>query len=159
MENIQLAFDVSYQQLRGQKEDLRHIRNQASIGAAISGLIASVFASLLGEGGMTAYNLAPFFFGIGLSLWLVLLTFSASIAFAILAVLDWRKCVFELSPLWILKENENSRSYAHILDQLAKDADMYFDDNEVVMKAARQHLWFALVFGWAQILAWLNLIF
>jgi hypothetical protein len=156
---ILIAFEVSKFQLSGQKEDLRTLRNQASFGAAISGLIATVFASLVEPSQLQSDAVFVSILGISLEFWFVVLAFSASVGFAIRVGSGWKDCTFELNPRWILRENEIGKEPQQILAKLAKDADDYFNENEDVISDARSNLWASMVFGWVQIPAWLLVLF
>ena len=154
-----LAFEVAFSQLNGQKEDLRNLRNQASFGAAITGLIATVFATLLSavadDNPITRFTSGVTMIGLSIEAWFVVLSLTASLSFAILVMVSWRKCVFELSPKHIL----NQSSIHGVLRELATDADGFFDQNENVIQEAKSYLWWCLVLGWLQIPSWLVLLF
>ena len=154
-----LAFEVAYSQLNGQKEDLRNLRNQASFGAAITGLIGTVFATLLSamsdDDAITRFKTGATMIGLSIEAWFVIISLTSSLSFAILVMVSWRKCTFDLSPMHILKQS----NIDEILRELATDADKYFDQNERVILEARSYLWWCLVLGWVQIPAWLLLLF
>ena len=155
MNGSKIAFEIAFAQLRGQKEDLRNVRNQASFAAAITGLIATVFASMVPAERVSNLEVGQLILGISLDALLVFILFSASMYFAIMVMTNVRTCIFEFDPRLALDGGGEDE----LLAQYAKFADRFFDGNEEVIGEARSNLWRALVCGWAQIPAWLNLIF
>ncbi|MCR9062157.1 MAG: hypothetical protein NXI02_32895 [Rhodobacteraceae bacterium] len=154
-----LSFEIARSQLANRKEDLRGIRNQASFAAALSGLIASVFSSLVPDGQFRSDVLALGWLGVSVEIWFVIISFSGSIAFAIRVGSGWKSCTFELNPRFVINTSNISRDLDEVYRILAIDADEFFDKNEKVISDARTNLWFAIVLGWAQIPAWLLVIF
>mgnify|MGYP006102506271 CR=1 FL=1 len=95
----EIAFDIAYEQLRSQKTDLKGFRDQAAIGAAVSGLIATVFARIVGQDAfvISAEKLGTIF-DLPVSVWLVIVVFATSLGFASLTVIGWKKMKFDLNP-------------------------------------------------------------
>lgn len=155
----ELACNIALEQLARQKEDLRSIRNQASFSAAISGLIATVFSTLLAGNGSRAFKEQPDFLWFSIEGWLVIVAFAGSIAFAVQVVVARMVVNFEISAEWILGKEKNGDTLEKIRYDLATFAEEYFDENEIVIAKASQNLLFSLIFSWAQIPAWLLLVF
>lgn len=148
----ELAFEVAYAQLRSQKEDLRNARNQAGMAAAMTGLIGTVFASIVDPNNIVAVE--PYsFLSVSFEFWFVILSFSSSIYFSAMVSMAQRTCNFELNPNWILEREGEAVIESKAL--LAKDCDAYFDQNELVIREARNNLWWAITMGCVQIPAWL----
>lgn len=133
------------------------MRNQAGIAATISGLVATVFASLVDSARVFRVDQDTFLL-LPLDLWLVLMTFVPSIYCAAMVGVTWRTCTFELSPKFILDEHTKGTTESDIKKKLALDADRYFDENEEVISEAQSYLWWASVLACSQIPAWLILI-
>ncbi|MCB1394397.1 MAG: hypothetical protein H6898_11385 [Rhodobacter sp.] len=151
-----LAFDIAFSQLAGQKEDLRNRRNQATFSGAVSSLIASVFASLLGS--KEAFFRDPVFLGFSLEGVLLLLVFTASLVFAIRVQTALGKVNFELSSRRILWAVEQKRRRSTEIKFLAEEAERFFDENERVIASVTGDLWWSLVFSFAQIPLWVMLL-
>lgn len=153
-----VAFDLSVKQLSAQKEDLRSVRNQASVVAAISGLIATVFSSLIGPEHISKFTSEPILLWFSIEGWFVLLAFSGSILFCARVVIYRMDVTFELSAAWILAQRDKRLSVTELQQSLAEYAEGYFDENEVVISKAQSELFFALILSWLQIPAWLLLL-
>jgi len=154
----EIAFEIARSQLSSQKEDLRNIRNQAGLAGATSGLIATVFASLLDFESFRAGS-QIWFAGIPLQFWLVLVPFVGSVVFLVRAVAGWKDCTFDLNPIWVINHQDDATPPNNLLKELTKDADKFFDGNEQVISDARSNLWWSMVLGTSQIPAWLVIIF
>ena len=159
------AYDASYGQLRSQKEDLKSFRAQASFCAAISGLVATAFATIAADN-LFSGDARHQFLGVSLYEWLVLITFVLSIAFAILAIVDWRTVRFELSPKTALHFSKHYDHYpeegfrsaeAQLYALLATEADEFFNENEEVIDRIKTYIFMSLFFAFAQIPAWVIL--
>jgi hypothetical protein len=150
------AFDLAYGQLRAQKADLQFFRGQAAFAAAVSGIIASVFSSIVGEKLISPEM--PIFLGLDAVGWLVVGSFSLSVGFAVKAFMGWSTCTFDLNPNTAIYYIEHQMSHEELLCRLAKDADAYFDKNEEIITQTRHSLGMALICSWCQIPAWLLLV-
>jgi hypothetical protein len=149
-----LAFDVALAQLRSQKDDLRYARNQAGMAAALSGLIATVFAGLVEPNKITIEG-SYFILSLPLDVWLVISLFFASIYYAAMVGLAQRRCIFELFPRFIITQGDNGIPIEKTFEELAMDCDRYFDENEAVIAEARSNLWKSVVSGCSQVPAWM----
>lgn len=158
LSHSQLAYEIAITQLRSQKDDLRNARNQAGMAAAMSGLVATVFAGMLQPTDFLQ-NSEVNWMSIPLEFWLVILTFFASLYFAAMVSITQRTCYFEMQPKWVLERDKTSETVEATYKQLALDCDDFFDQNEVVILEARNNLWWSVVFGCAQIPAWLLVVF
>ena len=153
------AWDLSYSQLRAQKEDLKYLRNQASFCAAVSGLIASVFANLVRSNPQYVFGDSPDgFLGFSLCEVLVIGLFTGSIAFSVVAVIGWKTCNFDMNSATILHAKDHQRDEDNLFSQLSSDAQEYFVENEKVLDDAKEKLRWSLILAWAQIPAWLTLL-
>ncbi|WP_400087200.1 hypothetical protein [Yoonia sp. R78084] len=153
-----ITFDMARAQLLSQKDDLRNLRNQASFGAAITGLIATVFATLLGSEGFRDFrglagDVAPI-----AEIWILLALFASSLFFSILVIVSWSSVTFEQSADWVIQHANEGRSDLELLQALAKEAEVFADQNEVVILATMNHLWWSLVLSWAQIPFWVLIL-
>lgn len=160
MSTARFAFELAYGQLRGQKEDLKSFRGQASFCAAISGIIATAFSSLAPPSFLSSMsNEGMQFLQITFFEWFVIITLTLSVLFAILAIIHWQTCTFELNPAVPIHHAEENQERADAMYlKLAKDADQYFDQNEAVITEVRVMLLRSLVFAFLQIPAWIILI-
>ncbi|WP_143076288.1 hypothetical protein [Roseovarius lutimaris] len=159
MEPTQLAYELSVKQLNLQREDLRNIRNQAAFAAAISGLIATVFSSMMGSENVSRLLVGDAFLGLNVESVLLFFTFGGSLAFAIRVQINWQKVTFDLNPLYILSSFDEGITAEAIQCTLAKDADRFFNENESVVDDAKFNLRMSLILSWSQIPAWLLLIY
>ena len=153
---IRIAYEIAYGQLRSQKSDLQFFRGQAAFAAAISGLVATFFAGMLG--GKLVGGEQAVFFGLSFPGLLGFSFFGFSIGCAVKAFMDWRTCKFDLNPLTALHYAEHELPYEDLLKVLASDADKYFDENEKIITDVRHYLGMALLSGWCQIPAWLAVV-
>lgn len=154
-----LACEVALRQLSGQKEDLRSLRNQASVLIALSAIIATVFSAISSEDILIHFSEGLSFLWFSLGGWFVLVTFSGSIFFAIRVTIFRRTVNFEISPNWILNEHESGKASDRIEESLARHAEKFFDDNEIVITGVHNDLFWAFLLCWLQIPSWLILIF
>lgn len=152
----QIAFDLAYGQLRSQKADLQFFRGQASFAAAVSGLISTVFATILGEKLLNPTGIV--FFGLSPIGCIILICFALSVAFAVKAFMGWKLCTFDLNPQTALHYSKYELCSNDLKRTLELDADKYFDSNETVIADARHFLSLSLIFAWLQIPAWLLLL-
>ena len=158
MENdaTDFALEIAYQQLRSQKEDLRAERNKSAVALTFSGLIATVFSSLVEPSQLNESNY--FFLGVGLEVWIFMVLFSTSIIYSVLASFP-RKCTFDLSSKWVLENYGSDVLTQSNKEDLARYCEDFFDQNEAVIKQAQAHVASAFAFAFSQIVAWVNILF
>ncbi|MCB2150648.1 MAG: hypothetical protein KDE06_05315 [Rhodobacteraceae bacterium] len=153
------AFELSYSQLRSQKEDLKSLRNQASFCAAVSGLVASVFVNIANGANRTVFvDDGGGFFGFSILGMLAILLFSLSVMFAAFVVIGWKNCIFDLNSDVFIHAKDHNRAEDEVFTQLASDSKKYFEDNEGVIDDAKCYLTNSLIFAWAQIVPWVALL-
>jgi hypothetical protein len=158
------AFDLAYAQLRSQKEDLKNYRNQASICCAVTGLIASFFASFSRLHSINVFGcfeeclyLMPF------SVWALLSLITLSIVSAVAAIISWQEVKFDLDPDTILHSviyyDKLPSPETTLFVSLARDANKFFDENEDVLDDVKLKLAMSFLLGWAQIPIWIIVIY
>ncbi|WP_162620407.1 hypothetical protein [Limimaricola cinnabarinus] len=158
-EYSKFAYELSYSQLRGQKEDLKSLRNQASYCAAITGLVATIFASFFrviypefsalkaGEG-----------IHLPLAFWLIFGSVLVSIILSSLVLVGRGEYTFELNPDAILHAITTETKLPDLHAKLAKDADEFFDENERKIGRVRWLLGGGLFAAVFQVPLWIFLI-
>jgi hypothetical protein len=155
----QLSYDLAVKQLNLQREDLRTLRNQAAFAAAVSGLVASVFSSMLDQDKASAILSGNAFLGLNVASLLLFVCFGGALAYAIRVQVNWQKVTFDLNPHFIISETEAGKSLDDIQMVLARDAESFFDENEPVLDDAKCNLRMSLILSWSQIPLWLLLIY
>jgi hypothetical protein len=154
------ALDLAYEQLRGQKDDLRHYRNQASICAAICGLVGTFFAQITRAAGIPISKCDKFcIFGIEAWLLVALASVFFSILFAIAAIITWTECTFELQPDRYRYAVEYGEPETEFYLSMANEADKFFEENENVVYDVKLKLTASCLMAWLQIPAWMLFIF
>lgn len=151
-----LAFDLARSQLASQKEDLRALRGQAALAAAISGLFATIFATILVGSDV---DLSVISIRSNPLIYLYAAAFAASSIFAVKVAVDWSTCTFDQSPKWILDHQKKGEDFEKIIKSLAIEAEEFFDENNKEVERIQGLLWWALVLGWLQLPFGLMLIF
>ncbi len=141
-----------------QHNDLINLRNQASIGAAVTGLIGTVFASLLGPDSAQNAIIGEEFLGLSIMGLFVIIFFSASIYFSATVLIWLDEFTFSFDPPKILEESKKHPSIENLLAAYSRDGAWFFQDNERKISNAQNRLWWAMVLGWAQIIPWVVLI-
>lgn len=154
----QIAYHHIIAKLDSQRADIRNLRNQASISAAVSGLIATVFASLVGSGGKIGPLVEGSFLGFSPAAFILFCVFGTSIAFAILVVIDWHEFTFAFDTEKMLEIGAQKGSEEAFYESYVTDGEWFFRDNEKKIELAQSRLWWAMVLGWAQIIPWIVLI-
>lgn len=149
---LQHLFD----KLSSQQSYLQNLRNQASISAAITGLVATFFGALL-SGNVTAI-FGGFLFG--LSIWSVLafLCLTLSIAFSSFVIIHTNEFTFSFDTAKMLRNLRNLPSRSEYLEKYVEDGEWFFVDNERLISHARSNLIFSLIFGFLQILPWIAIV-
>lgn len=148
-----VALQMSREQLRSQKEDLRHIRGQASFSAALNGAIATIFLTVF----FTSQDVSGQVFS-NVLFFLAICSFLGSLVFSILAISDWKTCHFDQSARWIFSELAKQKADKDVIKTLALEAEGYFDENEKVVQGVRIQIWWSSVLAWAQAIAWISLL-
>ena len=155
---LRTAYELSISQLAAQRSDLVGYRNQASFCAAVSGIIATVFASLGGESLLEKFTQEPVFVSLSLGGFMVLAVFTASNAFAVLVLVSWKECCFDIAPLWMVGMSENGHTEDQILEEAVEDAHGFLAENEKSIAHVRTYIWWASVLSVVQIPFWLILL-
>ncbi|MGH1355544.1 MAG: hypothetical protein ACRBBS_10750 [Thalassovita sp.] len=155
---LEKAFDVSIENLKGQKEDLRSVRSQSAFSAAIASLIASFFGGMVGSSGIDILVSDSGVWGFRLEFLLAMVAFSSSIGCSILVSVKVGKVAFEANPLAIIYWKEHENYVGQGYKMMAKRNHLSFRRNEFVIDEARCYLWSALVSGFVQIPFWIMLV-
>jgi hypothetical protein len=151
-------LQISLSQLRSQKEDLRNFRNQAGFMSATSGIVATVFAGLLPDVTLDEFLSGNFFMGYRVEAFLVLFLFSLSMLFSFRVVICWGKVTFDLDIADLAKRMKKASSRDDFTLVIASEIDRYCMSNEDAVSRARNDLFFAGIFSFCQIPAWLCLL-
>jgi hypothetical protein len=150
----ELAFNISMSQLRSQKDDLRSVRNQAGMAAALAGLIATLFAGMIDLS--YAMEKGSFFLiFLPLDFWFVILTFVGALFSATRVATSVKFCTFDLDANWILGRGADGEAIKITHQKLAMECEGFFQENESVISDARFYLQMSILFSIAQIPAWL----
>ena len=151
----ELAMQHLIQKLQGQQDYLVALRNQAGISAAVTGLIAGVFANFLGNNVDLLFSNE--FLGFSILGILALLAFSASIAFSVMVLVHFSVFTFAFDVEKMLNfgvENDLEKFYSTYI----KDGEFFFKENEDKIAQAQNKLLFAMVFGFVQIIPWVIMV-
>ncbi len=156
LDERKIIFQHLVEKLQSQQTYLINLRNQASISAAITGLVATFFGTLLSGNPKLIFGDGPF----GLSLFAIFgfILFAASIAFSVLVVTDTHRFHFFFDTNKMLKRLNAERSNEDFFENYISDGEWYFEKNEEFIARARSQLLYSLVFGFSQILPWICLI-
>lgn len=156
-ERYRIACDHALTRLQSQREDIAHIRNRASITAAISGLIATFFATTIGPDTLALSMSGETAFGFSLPAMLVMVCFASSIAMSGVVVANGQDFTFSFDTAKMI-DFCKSESETAFFSRYANDGEWYFRENEVAISKAQSQLFWATVFGWVQIVPWLLLM-
>ena len=154
---FQEIFEHAVMRLQSQREDISNIRNRASISAAITGLVATVFATAIGSDQLSQRLVGDFFLGFSLPAMLLFLVLSSSIAMSGLVIVHQRDFTFSFNTRKMI-ENLKGKNAQDFFDEYANDGEWYFNDNESQIREAQSQLFWAVLLGWTQIIPWLLLI-
>lgn len=154
------ALDMARKQLVSQKEDLRHLRGQAAICAALCGLQGTFFAQvsrIAEKNVLQCENWCSF----GVNAWLVLIfsLFFLSMMMVVAVVTGWRTCTFELSPERFRHAAKYREDPKEMLEAVTIDAERFLMENEDVLADVRLKLMLGFVCVWLQVPFWLLFIF
>ncbi|WP_164989219.1 hypothetical protein [Roseovarius sp. A46] len=106
MNASQLSYELAVKQLNLQREDLRNVRSQAAFAAAVAGLIATVFSSMVGARDVSTLLRGETFIGLNLQSILLFLCFGGAVAYAIRVQTNWQQVTFDLNPLFVIEKTE-----------------------------------------------------
>ena len=144
--------------LQTQRDDLNHLRNQASISAAITGLVATVFATLLRIDDVGSGFYGDFFLGFSAPGVLLLSVFAAAISLCTLVVVGRKEFTFSFKGDVMLEKADHAESPAEFYRRYTLDAEWFFLDNEKKINRTQMTLWWAMVLGWVQIIPWIMMV-
>lgn len=152
-----IAFENIVKKLDAQRADINNLRNQASVSAAVTGLIGAVFASIVGPAALADGVRGDFILGFSLPAVFLFLVFAASIAFAVLVVVELHDFTFSFDSNIMMSERDKHSSDERFFAAYVRDGEWFFADNEAKISFAQGRLWWAMVLGWAQIIPWIVL--
>lgn len=159
MDISEVAFQHVVEKLRSQMQYISNLRNQASISAAVTGLIGSVFASLIVASDSSGLFSGPSAFGLSFYAIAVFVLFSTSIACSVAVVIHFDDFTFFFDTEQMLAfKDRNDSSILHFYALYVKDGEWFFRDNEKKISKAQTLLFWAMVLGFVQILPWLMLL-
>jgi hypothetical protein len=150
------AFNHMLEKLRIQQAYIVSLRNQAGLSAAVTGLIANVFGGLYSKGANPFEG--DFFIGLSLPGIFAVGLLAASIACSAMVVVHYSNFTFSFDTKLMLEKINDSSNYKSFLRSYILDGEWYFSDNERLISEAQTKLWFAMVFGFCQILPWIILL-
>lgn len=152
----QEIFQIARSQLISQREDLRNLRNQASISAALNALIATVFATLVGPEGFKKIGADSLLLGLSLEEVFIFATFFFSVLYAMLVLSSWAECTFDFSPGLLMEMAKKSPDTFY--RKVSTYAERYFEENEHIISSAQNQLWRSLALALFHCLAWIYAI-
>lgn len=139
--------------LESQSAHVEQMRNRAAISAAITGLVGTFFGSLIAPSLPMISGGSLLGFSIPAMLGFIL--FGASLAFAVLVVVDVSDFTFSFETQKMTTALRQARSAQRFVGNCVRDGEWYFSDNEDKIKKVRMHLWWSMAAGFAQIIPWL----
>lgn len=146
-----IAFEHIIRKLENQNAYIISLRNQAGISSAVTGLVATFFGTVATSKNLT---LDGDFFGFSLFFVLSVLCISASIAFSASVVIHYSNFTFSFNCEKMLGIDPEVFCDDGFYSKYVRDGEWYFEDNERLITDAQSKLWFAMVFGFTQILPW-----
>lgn len=151
-----LAYRHIIEKLAAQQNYVIALRNQAGISSAVTGLIGTVFGTLLSE----KVEVFSGNFFLGFSIWAVfaITLFSSSIAFSAMVVVHTSSFTFSFDTNTMLNKSAEFENFEKFLQSYISDGEWFFSDNEKMISDAQSKLWFAMVFGFSQIIPWIVLL-
>lgn len=157
-----LAFSLVSQGVAGQREDLRNLRNQASIVTAINGFSATTFSGLLIYLDESEYQTfiggeSSVFIGLNLQTCLAIFCFSISLILSILVMIPSKGWVFDVNgkgllDAWSYKGDDFTLSEAK--RRLVSQKQKHYVRNEELLAQSQSYLFFSLIFAVLQLLFW-----
>lgn len=150
-----LAFDHLVEKLNAQRTDIMSLRRQASVAAAITGLVATFFSTAFRSGSVGSPFAGNFLLGFSLPAVFILVCVAGSLAFSTLVVIAWRDFTFAFNTEIMIKKSEYYTTDKEFLVAYIKDGEWFFGENEKSIAIAQNQLLWAMILGWAQIVPWL----
>jgi len=134
---------------------LTTLRNQAGVAAAASGLIATFFGGMVGEGALSGvWTLSN---SNAILLLFALSMFSGSIFFSVLVLTDYDEITTSFDTKKMLKKYSEMNSEA-FFESYVSDGEWYFADNEKKIGVAQNHLRWGMLLVFLQIIPWLIVV-
>jgi hypothetical protein len=146
----QIILQHLFEKLARQHDYVINLRNQAGISAAVAGLIATFFGTIIGEQDSSVSG--SFFLGLSAFAAVAILLFAMSIGCSVAVVVHHSEFTNSFDTRIMLKYN-NKGEKAFYRDYI-NDGEWFHDDNERLIGLAQTKLWFAMVFAFAQIIPW-----
>lgn len=153
-----VAFEHTLSRLIAQHTDLLNLRNQASISAGITGLVGTLFASLLGVEGAQKAVLGGSILGLQIVGAMLMALICFSLFFSATVLIWYEKFTFGFDPKTMLEEARKHPSLENFFAAYVRDGKIFFAQNEKKIESAQNRLWWAMVLGWAQVIPWIVLI-
>ncbi|MCV3270446.1 hypothetical protein [Roseobacter sinensis] len=157
----EIAYESACESLSQQRADLRALRSQASVVAAVSGLTGTLFSRLVFEAaeshGGSIFDASSFMLGLPFSVAMAIFSFSTSIVFALRILSPSKGWRFEDSPKALIEKLEKkgpSFSDPELLRTLSMSKESRFDRNEVLLGRAQRDMFTAIVFTFLQLPFW-----
>lgn len=151
----ELALDMARSQLASQKEDLRAFRNQAGFMSATTGVVAVFFSTVSAGTSFANPDGGSVVLGLGIVPLMVLVCFSLSIMFSIRVVTGWSKVKFDLDIQDVNKRIFGGETHEELVVNLSNELDKCAVGNETTIRNAKDNLFWAGIFSFAQIVAWI----
>ncbi|MCB2135813.1 MAG: hypothetical protein KDE08_07685 [Rhodobacteraceae bacterium] len=155
----QCAYEHTLDKLRNQQAYLAALRSQAAVASAVTGLVATVFATLIGREGMQpSLHSTTGPLGISLPVIFLIFCFGGSLACSVLVLVGWRPFTFEFDIEKLLDRRGEYPTTKDFYVKYSRDGEYYFKQSESSIQEAQNMLWFAMLLGWVQILPWLMIL-
>ena len=152
------AYQHAVSKLESQRQDIVSLRNQAGISAAVTGLVATVFASFFDESTMVDRLFGTDWLGFSVVGALLAISFAGFLACSADVVVRWSNFTFSFDTETMLNKVDRCIDITDWYVLYAKDGNWFFEDNEKKIGYAQNCLWWAMVLGWAQTFPWLMLL-
>ena len=159
---IEITYESACESISQQRSDLRAVRGQASVVAAVNGLTATLMSRLVIEAAdqksIELFYTQPMFFGMQLSIALALIAFATSLVFSFRILLPNVGWKFDDSPRAMIEGLENKGPTfddAELLKKLALAKEKRFDHNEDLLSGVQRKLFYAVCAAFSQIPFWL----
>lgn len=153
-----VAYDNIVRKLDGQRADLSALRNQASISAAITGLIGTLFATLLGPEAANELVVGNEFLGFSLVGVFLIVSIFGSVVCSALVLIGLDDFTFSFSSTAMLNLKNKHGNDNLVFEELVSDGEWYFMDNEAKIGNAQSLLWWSMMMGTSQIVPWILLL-
>lgn len=148
-----LIFQHMLEKLNSQQVYIHNLRNQASISAAITGLVATFFGTLIGDkqGSLSGDALL----GLSLVALIAFALFGASIMYSAFVVAHTYYFTFSFNTEKMLLNFRKSEGESEFIEKYLTDGEWFFKDNEALIAKAKTNVILSLIFGFSQIIPWL----